>query len=58
MEGFDEINELVTVVQNYRDMQNLVNASELPPVSPYDVLQMLNDDPTVFDSMMTLTNNH
>ena len=55
--GFDEINELVTVLQNYRDTQNMF-AGDMPPVTPYDVLQMLNDDTTVFDSMMEQVRAH
>ena len=57
-EGFDQLNELVTLLQNYRDMENMELGVPSEKVSPHDVLTLINEDERTFTDMINAARKH
>ena len=54
MDAYDQIHELITVLQKWRDVQNLVNKTTLPPIQPRDIYEMVNKQPEMLQDVLNL----
>ena len=54
MDGFDQINELVTLVQKYRNFEAFLGGEPYNTVTPQDVLTIMNEHPGELQDMIDL----
>ena len=55
MDAYDQLNELVTILQKWRDIQNLQNGTTLPAIQPRDVYELVNEQPEMLQEILNLS---
>ena len=54
MDTFDTINELVNILQGWRDATSSAMGIQLPPIQPRDVMEMVNEQPEMLQEVINL----
>ena len=54
MDTYDSVNELVLILQKWRDLENSTMGLNLPPVEPLDVMTMVNYEPDTLQNVLNV----
>ena len=54
MDTLDEMDELVKILQAWRDVTNATSNANLPPIEAVDVLEIVNEQPEMLQEIINL----
>ena len=54
MDSYDQLNELVVILQKWRDITNFTQGTKLPPIEPRDVFEIVNQHPEQLQDVINL----